>query len=145
MQNILPPQIYLTTAFDFGIAVRHRCVGINNFTMLIPVNTHAVRQQRIQPHHSPHAITDYLRVGISPQKQVNHGRLTKYKRGHFGIRRIMEQEIQRMRWHSFLALPFVFVDMKRQAGDGFSQNANTCILTFLPLADLPKTNGQPLK
>lgn len=39
----------------------------------------------------------------------------------------MEQEVQWMLWHSFLALPFVFVDMQWQAGDGFSQDADTCV------------------
>ena len=36
----------------------------------------------------------------------------------------MEQEIQRMLRHSLLSLPFVFIDMKWQAGDGFSQDTD---------------------
>ena len=37
----------------------------------------------------------------------------------------MEQKVQRMLWHSFFSLPLVLIDMKRQAGNGLSQDADT--------------------
>ena len=79
----------------------------------------------------------------------------RLKGGHFGVRRIVEKKIERMPRHSLLALPLVFINVKRQSGDRLRQDADAGInrcgllavnsLTFFPAADLPKTKGQPLK
>jgi len=48
--------------------------------------------------------------------------LAKDKAAHFGIRRVVQQIKQRMRWHAFLpAIPRVLIQMDRQPGDRFGQ------------------------
>ena len=95
--------------------------------MLVPVNAHAVGKERIQPHHTPHAVPDYLRKRISPQEKVNHGRLSKYERGHFGVGRIVEKKIERMPRHTLFPVPSIFVNMNRQPRDGLRQNADASV------------------
>ena len=75
----------------------------------------------------PHAVPNYLRKRISPQKKVNHRRLSKYKRCHFGVGRIVEKKIERMPRHSLFSVPSIFVDVKRQPCDGLRQDADASV------------------
>ena len=55
---------------------------------------------------------------------MNHRRLSKYERGHFGVGRVVEKKIERMPRHSLLPVPSIFIQMKRKPGDGLRQDAD---------------------
>ena len=45
---------------SIGIAASHVYVGVDQLPMFVPINAHAVSEQGIQPHHTPHSISDNL-------------------------------------------------------------------------------------
>ena len=55
---------------------------------------------------------------------MNHRRLSKYKRCHFGVGRIVEKKIERMPRHTLFPVPSIFIHMKRKPRDGLRQNAD---------------------
>ena len=69
---------------------------IIKLTVLITIDCHSVRHQRIQSNDFTSGIPDYLTVRIPPKKQMRHQSLTEYKACHFRIRFIVEQKIKRM-------------------------------------------------
>ena len=71
--------------------------------MFISVHRHAVRHHQIQRNDLVFAVANNLRVGIAPQKQVGHQSLAEYESGHFRVRLIVEQKIQRTVDGFFLA------------------------------------------
>lgn len=90
MQNIFVLQFYC--AF---IAL----VGINEVAGAVSVNTHLVRQKRIEGSRVTTTVTDYLCVGIAPQEQVAHHSFTEHEGCHLAVGFIMKQRIERMPRH----------------------------------------------
>ena len=128
MQHICPTQTNLTRRFELRILLHASRVGVVKFTCpTVAADLHFVREERIESDHPSHAVAQDLCVGIPPQKKMRHQRLAEYETRHLGIRCIVEQEVQRMLRHTFLALPLVGIDMKRQPRDGFGEDAHTSI------------------
>ena len=80
-------------------------------SVLIAIHLHPIRHQRIQSHDFTLAVTDDLRIRISPQKQVRHQCLPENEGSHLRIRLIMEQKIKRM-FHRFLLTAIIGISVK---------------------------------
>ena len=92
----------------------------------IPIHSHAVGHQRIQRNDLAALIAHDLRIAVAPEQQMRHEGFPEGKGGHFRVRLIVEQVIQRMPQRLFLAARgIVLVEMQRQRGDGFRQNPHT--------------------
>lgn len=91
----------------------------------VATDLHLVQEQRIKAEDTPSAVAQNLCAGIAPQKKVTHHSFAKYKEGHLRVRRVVEQEIQRMLICDFFAGFRATVDGKRQTSDGFSEDAHT--------------------
>ena len=128
MQHILTPQANLPLVRKIRILLRASRVGVVEFSRAaVATDLHLVREQRIETKDTPPAIPQNLCIRIPPQKEVTHQCFAKYKGSHLGIRRIVEQEVQRMLRHTLFALFFVDVDVKRQPCDGLREDTDTGI------------------
>ena len=115
MQHILTAQTNLSLVRKVRILLRASRVGVVKFTCpTVTADLHLVREEWIESKDTSSAIPQNLCISIPPQKEVTHHRFAKYKRGHLGIRRIVEQEVQRMLRHTLFSLFFVDIDVKRQ-------------------------------
>ena len=82
-----------------------------------------------------------LGLGLVKRQRIKETlKRERLKGGHFGVRRIVEKKIERMPLHSLLALPLVFINVKRQSGDRLRQDAdagiNRCGLHGRELVDI---------
>ena len=82
--------------------------------MLVPVNAHAIGEQGIKPHHMPHTVPYNLRKIFPKVEGESWLSLEIYEKSHFGIGRIVKQEIQRMLRHTLLAPTFVLVERSKK-------------------------------
>ena len=62
--------------------------------VLVTVNRHSVRHKRVQSNDLSLSVADNLRVCVAPEEQVRHKSFSENKRGHFGIRLIVEQAVK---------------------------------------------------
>ena len=94
----------------------------------IPIHSHAVGHQRIQRNDLAALIAHDLRIAVAPEQQMCHEGFPEGKGGHFRVRFVVEQVIQRMPQCFFLAAcGVVLVEMQRQRGDGLGQNPHAGI------------------
>ena len=92
----------------------------------IPIHSHAVGHQRIQRNDLAALIAHDLGVAVAPQQQVRHEGFPEGKGGHFRVRFIMEQIVQRMPQRLLLAARgVVLIEMQRQRGDSLGQDSHT--------------------
>ena len=156
MKYILTSQTNLPLVRKIRILLRASRIGVVEFPRAtVPAHIHLVREERIKSENTPSAVAQNLCIGISPQEEMRHKRLTKDETRHFGIWRIVEQEVQRMFRYTLFALPFVSIDVNRQPCDGFCENANTgvdrrclhrgSLIDRLARRRLPKQKGQTAK
>lgn len=64
-------------------------VGVIQLSVLVPADSHFVRHQRVQSNDLALAVTDDLRIGVAPQEQMRHERLTENKGAHLRVRLVM--------------------------------------------------------
>ena len=76
MQNILWRQDDLC-AFGNRRFLAGPLIGVVQMPVLIPIHRHLVGHQGIQRHHFAFAVAYDLRIGVAPQEQVRHERLTE--------------------------------------------------------------------
>ena len=92
----------------------------------IPIHSHAIGHQRIQRNDLAALIAHDLRIAVAPEQQMRHEGFPEGKGGHFRVRLVVEQVIQRMPQRLFLAARgVVLIEMQRQRGDGLGQNPHT--------------------
>ena len=127
MQDIFTSQTNLSLVLEARIGIVHRRVGIDNLPCIIALDAHAIGKQRVQANHASSPITQNLCVGISPKKQVYHGSLSKYERGHLRVGRIVEKKIERMLLHTLFSVSAILIHMKRQSRDRLHKDADTGI------------------
>jgi len=88
----------------------------------VAVDAHLVCHERVQSDDLALAVTDDLRIGIAPNKEMVHQRFSKHKGSHLGIRLVVEQIVKRMADNLLLtAIRFVLVNMERQPRDCLGQ------------------------
>ena len=128
MEHIFTTQTNLPLIFEVRILLRASRVGVVEFPRAaVATDLHLVREQRIESENTPPAIPQNLCISISPQKKVTHHGFAKYKGGHLWVRRIVEQEIQRMLRYTLFVLTLIGIDVKWQPCDRFGENADTGI------------------
>ena len=66
---------------------------IIKLTVFIPVHRHAVWHQRIEGNNLALAVTDDLRVGIAPQKQMRHQGLAENETRHLRVWLVVQKEV----------------------------------------------------
>ena len=94
MQHVFAPQPNLPLVRKIRILLCASRVGVVKLTRAaVAAHLHLVREKRIESENLTPAIAQNLCVGIPPQKKVTHHCFAKYKGGHLGIRRIVEQKV----------------------------------------------------
>ena len=137
MQHILLPKTHPAILPKVRILVTVPVINIKNLPLIVPVNLHPVRQQRIQPQHPAPAVPYDLRISIPPDQKMAHKRFPEHKRSHLRVRLVMQKIIQRMVIHPLLPLPRIPVQMHRQGRHSLRQNPHTGI-------DRRSLHGRPL-
>ena len=99
-------------------------VGVGQVALAVPIHLHVIRQQRVQAVDLGASRADDLAVAIPVEQQVRHHGFTPDERGHFQIRLVMEQAVQRMIHGLPTAFIRGFIHMEGQAGDGFGDHAH---------------------
>ena len=105
--------------------VASHLVAVVEPSLVVAVDRHAVRHERVERHDLALAVADDLRVGVSPQKQVRHERLPEYEGRHLRVRLVVQQHVQGVPDSLLLAAVLVvLVEVHRQPGDRLGQDAH---------------------
>ena len=156
MEHILTPQTNLPLVLEVRIFFRASCIGVVDFPCAtVAAHFHLIWKQWIESEDISSAIAQYLCVCISPQEEMRHERFAQDETRHLRIRRVVEQEIQRMLVCDLLAAFPSAIDSKRQTRDGFGEDAHTCVdrrrlhgsalIDRLARRRLPEQKGQASK
>ena len=98
---------------------------VKQMPVLVTVNGHLVGHQRIECYHLALAVTDDLRISITPKQKMGHQSFAEDERCHLRVRLVMQKKIQRMIDRFLLAAGIVVaVNMKRQTRHCFREDSD---------------------
>ena len=127
MENLIRPEedvLVPLARLLVGVCV----VDVVDAAVLVPVDLHVLRQQRVQRHDAVPAVPDDLGVCVAVQEQVRHQRLEEGEARHLRVRLAVQQLIQRMLRGADLVAPGgvgVFVEVQREPRHRLCQQTDT--------------------
>ena len=79
MQHLFHRQNNLALLLEIRIVFVVSAVPVDEPAVIVTVNTHLIRHQRIQPDDVTSAVPDDLRIGVSVDQQMCHQRFPEHE------------------------------------------------------------------